>query len=370
MKIPFDLSNNLILLQVQVNDSQPLWFILDTGSSASVINARLVKELGLSSQGKVKADSSGGDIEAELIPGVSLKLSGARVEGLTVGSMQLDTFAPVMGRAIGGVIGHDFIRQFVVEIDYAGKTISLYSPDSYRVARAAGTPFPVKFIDNAPLVEASVTAEGRAPVRGRFQVATGSSGALLLNRPFVEKHRLLKNLPKTSPGNTGGAGGLTRTLVGRLKSVEVGRFVIKNPIVSFSQATKGEQTKTVYDGVLGGEVFRRFKLILDYSRSRIILEPNAHLPEAVEEDMSGFEFIAEGEDFSTYVINEIIPNSPAAEAGLLEEDVLSEIDGRPANELGFEKIRQMFRQEGAEYLLGIERGEKALRVKIRLRRLR
>jgi hypothetical protein len=30
LKIPFELSNNFILLQVRVNDSRPLWFIFDT----------------------------------------------------------------------------------------------------------------------------------------------------------------------------------------------------------------------------------------------------------------------------------------------------------------------------------------------------
>ena len=33
LKIPIELSKNIILLQAQVNDSRPLWFILDTGAN-------------------------------------------------------------------------------------------------------------------------------------------------------------------------------------------------------------------------------------------------------------------------------------------------------------------------------------------------
>lgn len=369
LKIPFQFLNNLIAFQVRVNNSQPLWFVLDGGASASVVNARLVKELGLKIKGRVKGTSSGGNIEAGLIPGVSFTLPGVEVFNLTVGSVPLDFFAPYLGRAVGGIIGHDVINQFVVEVDYEGKTISLYAPAAYRY-EGPGERFPLRFVDSSPVIEASVTPQGRAPVRGRFAVATASSAALILHRPFVEAHQLLKTVSKTSLGNSGGVGGLTRTLVGRLKSIRIGRYEIDNPIVSFSQATKGEQASTAYDGSIGGEVLRRFKLVLDYPQRRLILEPNAHLPEPVEEDMSGFEFIAEGEDFGTYVINEIIPNSPAAEAGLREEDVLTEIDGRPAKEFGLEGIRQMFMQEGKEHLLTVRRGEQTIQVRIKLRRLR
>lgn len=369
LKIPFDLSNNLVLLPVRVNDSQPLWFILDVGATSSVINTRLVRELGLPTKGKVKGSSSGGAIEVDLVPGISFALPGVKVSNLTVGSISLDPFAPVLGRAIGGVIGYDLLSQFVVEIDYGTKTINLHAPNGYRYA-GAGARLPFKLIDKQPFIDASITAEGRTPVKGKFGVSTASSGALLLNRLFVEAQRLLQAVTKTSQGNTGGVGGLTRTLVGRVKNIRVGRFDIENPIVSFSQATKGEQASAAHDGVLGGEVLRRFKLILDYARRQIILEPNMHLAEAFEEDMSGLEFIAEGENFGTYVVNEIIANSPAAEAGLQEEDELTEIDDRRVTELGPERIRQMFMREGKEYLLSIKRGEQKLRVKIKLRRLR
>lgn len=82
-------------------------------------------------------------------------------------------------------------------------------------------------------------------------------------------------------------------------------------------------------GDLGGEVFRRFTLVLDYSRQRIILEPNAYLLEPVEADMSGLELMAEGEDLQTLVVNEVAADSPAAAAaGLKEEDELVAVDGR------------------------------------------
>jgi len=70
LKIPFELSNNLILVQAQLNDSQPLWFIFDTGANSSIVDAQLVKKLKLRTRGKAQGSASGGAIEAELIPGL------------------------------------------------------------------------------------------------------------------------------------------------------------------------------------------------------------------------------------------------------------------------------------------------------------
>src|ERR1044071_1691449 len=47
LKIPFELSANLILLQARVNESASLWFIFDTGADGTVIDTKLVKALRL-----------------------------------------------------------------------------------------------------------------------------------------------------------------------------------------------------------------------------------------------------------------------------------------------------------------------------------
>jgi hypothetical protein len=368
LRIPFDLSNNIILVRARLNNSQPLWFIFDTGASSSIINARLVKELGLRVQGKENGIATGGSIEVELIPGVSFALPGVKVFNQTVASLPLDDLSTVAGRAISGIIGYDFIKQFVVELDYGAKTINLYAPASYKYS-GSGDTLPIKFINGKPFVSASFTPEGRRAITGTFLIDTGADGALNLNSPFVRAHQLLDSTSKVKQANLGGMGGTSRSITTRAQKIQFGRFAISSPLVSFSQATEGSEALADYDGVLGGEIFRRFKLILDYSRRRIIFEPNAHLPEPVEEDMSGIEITADGADFKTFVIGEVAANSPAAAAGLQEDDELTAINNRPVSEFSLDQIRQMFRQEGKEYLLRVKRGEKALQVKIKLKRL-
>ena len=192
---------------------------------------------------------------------------------------------------------------------------------------------------------------------------------MLVNSPFVKAHRLNELVSNFRLGNSGGVGGMVRSQTGRVAGVRLGRFTFDRPLVTLSQANAGSAATAAYDGELGGELFRRFKMILDYSRRRIILEPNAHLNDPVETDMSGLEFGGEGDDFKRYVVNEVSEHSPAAEAGVKEEDVLTAVDGRPASSLTLEEVRALLRREGEERVLTVRRGDKTLSFRIKLRRL-
>jgi C-terminal processing protease CtpA/Prc len=164
-------------------------------------------------------------------------------------------------------------------------------------------------------------------------------------------------------------GGEVKLLVGRLPQLQLGRFTINDPVVHFAQDRKGAFASSEFSGVIGGELLRRFKVIFDYAHKRMILEPNGDLAAPFEYDMSGIRLRAEGEDFKTLKVLRVVENSPAAEAGVREGDVISAINSRPTTELSLDEIRKMFRQEGIEYLLGIIRGVEKIQIQLKSRRL-
>jgi C-terminal processing protease CtpA/Prc len=121
--------------------------------------------------------------------------------------------------------------------------------------------------------------------------------------------------------------------------------------------------------LIGSEVLRRFKVVVDYARRRLILERNSDFEEPSEYDMSGVSFRAYGNDFRTFRVYQVLDDSPAAKAGLRVDDVLAAIDGVPASRLTLEQILQMLKVDGCEYELGIKRGGEMRSVKIKTRRL-
>src|SRR6266436_9529127 len=135
LKIPFELFGNLVLLQVRVNDSDSLRFILDTGADTSVIDEQRAKGLGLTPQGKIVASGAAGSAEATFTKGVSVSLPGVEVLDQTIYVLPLDSLSALV-RKIDGVLGNDVLKEFVLEIDYSAGTINLYEPHGYRYSGA------------------------------------------------------------------------------------------------------------------------------------------------------------------------------------------------------------------------------------------
>ena len=68
-------------------------------------------------------------------------------------------------------------------------------------------------------------------------------------------------------------------------------------------------------------------------------------------------------------IRQVVANTPASEAGLQADDLITAIDGQPAADFTEGHIERMFTHDGQEFALTIKRGEKLLQARLKLRRL-
>lgn len=369
-RVPFEITNNLVILQGSINGSKPLAFILDTGASTTVISDSRARELGLKLEGKTDATTQGGSIEASFVKGVSLNLSGVEFSEMTLAAISLSGLEAGLGRKVDGILGYEIFNRFVVEIDYASKAVTFYEPQGYEYS-GRGEVIPISIEDNTPFVVGRIT--GSKTIEGSFLIDTGAPGVLNIAGPFAAKHKLLDSVPHTISITSGALlAGRSSGKIGRVKSFQMGSFVMKRPVANFSQdtgGTEGNEASTEYGGLIGAEILRRFKIIIDYSRTRIILEPNRSLSEQYEFDMSGMSLAAGGEDFKTFKVRALVENSPATEAALRVGDIIAAIDGKSTATLTLEQIRRMFRQETRRYSLSVTRNESLLPIKIKTRRL-
>jgi hypothetical protein len=366
MNIPFELYENGILLRVRVN-AKPLTFDIDTGSGVfGVISAQRAEGLGLKAQGKYKVEVPGGSIESATIPNVSLSLPGVELLNQKLEIVPIDSSPPNGEPEIDGALGHNFLEQFVVEIDYIAKVINLYSPATYHYS-GAGDSIPITIRDSSPSLRVKMMTPEGMSVEGQFELDTGLSGTLAFFTPSVRKHTLIRSTKTIEAADDQEAGGEYRSRIGRMKTLELGRFQIQNPTVRFSLAGASDSS---VDGVIGTEILRRFKMILDYQHQRIILEPNLHFSDPYDEDMSGLALVPESNaGQGAFKINQVRAHTPGSEAGLLNGDLIVAINDRPAAQFNLDQIEQMFIKDGHEYVLGIRRGQENLQIKIKLRRL-
>lgn len=268
--IPFELHNNHIYLQVSVNNSQPLSFILDTGAETAISKKR-AQALGMRLSGGGQIYGGGETpIGFPYAERVAFNLSGVAFSEKRIAALPLEDGEADEKHRIDGLIGESFFNQFVVEIDYAARTINLYAPGRYKYS-GRGEVLPLQRAGGGIFVEATVKPLNHAPIKSWFHVDTGGAHALILNRPFVEANKLLT---PEQQGKTALAQGIgaSRVVIGVVEYLRVGQFIINSPSTLFSRAGEGFFASDQFGGTIGGAVLSGYRVIFDYSRRRMILE--------------------------------------------------------------------------------------------------
>lgn len=369
--IPFELVNRHVVLKVQVDNSRPLSFVLDTGDQFAIIDLDRAKELGLKLEGQIHMGGAGAAISTGAFvrgsvftlpgfPGFSQPLNAA----LPIGRM-----SPRFGQDMDGILGAEFIKQFVIELDYQARVIKLYNKDTFNYS-GPGESIPITFNTSGhPIIEAEVTPMGHMPLVGKFVLDVGSGGALALYTPFVTSHGLLgSQLPTIKAIGVGGAGGEVNARIGRVSELTIGRFHISQPLTLFSEDTVGAFASSSLVGNIGQQIVGKFKLFLDYGHARIIFEPNVAFPDKFDRAFGGLSVVAEGKDYRTFRIADLLENAPGSEAGLQKGDIITAIDGKAAAELTLTKVLELFERPVA-YKLTVRRGDRTLQITLTPRKL-
>jgi len=200
---------------------------------------------------------------------------------------------------------------------------------------------------------------------------TGASGlCLILTVPFVEEHGLARAVSPAieAPIGTGLAGELRGTIA-RLEALRLADWKIAFPTTGLGSERTGFLGRTDLDGVIGNAVFEGSRLIVEYARRRIIVEPHASVGGRCDYDMSGLRLTAQGPDLRHIMVDYVVPRSPAADAGIRVGDELLVIDGRAVADAALSEVRRVLRVNRALRRLVLKRDADTLRVTLRLRRL-
>ncbi|HSE62327.1 MAG TPA: aspartyl protease family protein, partial [Thermoanaerobaculia bacterium] len=364
--VPFALNGHVIFLPVSVNGSPAGSFVLDTGAQGSSLNTRTANTLRLPLGRGGTSHGAGGAVASHRLTGVTLGVGEARLEKLDLAAIELAPLESNTGRPIDGILGSDLFRRYVVEIDYETKLMRLYEPSGFE-AEGRGASLPLRFEDQHPYVRAAVTLPGRGVLDGEFVLDLGSNFALILLPSFIEEKKLRDSLPPTIETFGRGVGGEVGLPIGRASRLQIGAHALEAPVTAFPRSgTFGRKGKA---GNIGSAVLRRFRLTFDYPRSRMFLEPNGRFGDPFEFDMSGLQLVTESPAFDVVRVNRVLPNSPAAEAGLRPADEILSVAGRPAAAMRLAELREMLRQPDREYPLRIKRGSETLSVTLKTRRL-
>jgi hypothetical protein len=270
------------------------------------------------------------------------------------------------GGALMGLIGNDFVSSRIVEIDYPRSVLRIRSAEGWEY-HGSGTVLRTRRRGHT-FVSGTVELQDGQEIPARLLIDTGAGLAMTLNTAYVNRNRLIEKCNPPFKATVGyGLGGEVRHAVCRLGALKLGDLTIERPVCTLSQDKGGALASPDWDGLIGGELLSRFKVIFDGPGHRMILEPGPAADQPFETDMSGIAL--RGGPTGDLSIYRIVKDSPADRAGLQEGDVVLSVDGHTVSGADRDSVRLNFRTDGAVHNLRIRRGDQEQTVKLTLQRM-
>jgi len=407
-KVKFQLINNLMVIPIEVNGTK-LSFILDSGVSKPILfNLSDKDEVQINNVSEVTIKGLG---EGEPIKALSSKQNSFRLKNIKNDNQLLYVvldrdlnFSPALGIPIHGIIGYDLFKDFVVDVNYALKTIKFHDPVTYKYKpnKKAET-LPIAIRKNKAYIEGQIFLKEENEVPVRLLVDTGSSDAIWL----FENERI--DLPEKNYDDFLGEG-LNGSIFGKrtkVNSINLGPFALKDAKAAFPDMQSFGSIKNLgnRNGSIGGEILKRFNIVFDYPNRKMTLKKNGNYKKPfhynlsgitiqhnglryVAESIAGGKGIIKSEDRNfgdvqillenrtklslvpEIIVSGIRVGSPAHEAGLREGDVVLAVNGKKVHRYKLQEITHMLdEQEGKKVRVMIERANSEKQFTFTLKKL-
>ncbi|TDE54403.1 retropepsin-like aspartic protease [Flavobacterium sp. GT3P67] len=408
VSVPFKLINNLVFVPIKVNGIE-LNFLLDTGVAETILfsledkkevrffNAEKILLKGLGSQVAVEGLKSTNNI----LEFSSLKNRNHMLYIVLDPDFNLSSH---IGIPVNGIIGYQFFRNNLVEINYRKKRVIVYKDtdkNRTKIEKKFST-IPITIEKSKPYLKSTVYQDNRnVPVK--LLIDVGNSDAIWL---FQGRSELIKVPLKNFDDFLGrGFSGDIEGKRGRIQKLQMADFEFNNPIVAFPDSISIRNVTMVPDrmGSVGGEIMKRFTVIFDYQKQQMYLKKNSdysapfsYNKSGVEIQQNGLQWVQETVRMETvplstnynesggvkvftndfkykfqlkpiYQIANVRQNSPAANAGLQKGDVIILINNNPIHKLTLQEINTLFKSEEEKWItLEVERKSQILKFRFQL----
>ena len=374
VSIPFEVYNNLIVIDVILNGSLPLKFVLDTGVRTTVLTEKTLTDvLNLTYSRKITIPGAGGKklVDAYVVNNVSLNVGRIHGSGHALLVLETDLFQlkNYLGVNVHGILGYELFSRFVVDLNYDNKTITFHAPSTFKI-RGRFVELPISVEDTKPYIEAHFIIRGSEPIKGKFMMDTGASHTMMLDGRSSDDIYV----PEPSIATTIGRG-LAGDIFGDVARVDkmwVDKYVFEGVIASFPDPDSYEISleDNFRHGTFGGGMMSRFRIIFDFVHSKIYVRKAKGYRQPFEYNLSGLIIKAVGLYLREYEIDNVREDSAAEKAGLKFGDEITRINGSSTKDLSLEEVTGMLSYKVNKNIrMVIRRDGQMLNIKYKLTRL-
>ncbi|MBU2915437.1 aspartyl protease family protein [Reichenbachiella agariperforans] len=339
--IPFELFGDHIIIQLNVDGSEPLDFIFDSGDGLTVIDQDVAEALGLE---KHDATINNGTVRGSLIKHNTLAIGDFLLEkNIKVYATDLDHLEISLGRDFDGIIGYDLMMHHAVRIDYENKIFEVYNHGEHP---KVGKAIPFKLHAGIPTVEGNVILNNGETHPGSFFVMTGAGTTMDFNSPYALQYDVAhKTGDHYSYMVKSISNKETKHYEGRVQSFSFGGEKFDNIPVGISEATTGVQADKKIAGIIGNEILMRYNLEFDMPAKMIYIEKNGNYDKPFRINCSGLD-IQLSPDKQKVLIHQVFENSPAEAAGIQQNDELLKLNGMSMSEIDMAEAKEILKTDG------------------------
>jgi len=374
LKLAFKSINNLIIIPIQVNGSDTLNFILDTGINTSIIcDLTTGEELKLNFAREIKLQGLGTGTPLEAIHAFGNEINVSGLEGINQDYFVLleNVFqlSSKLGYQIHGILSYSVFNSFVTEINYDKEEIIFYDPEYFRYknnSRLYAT-LPLIIHDKKPFMLISLKLPDGRIIPLKVMIDTGASSSLWLDKNTIKDFKIPAGEKKTFLGS-GLSGDVNGYLV-RIDKVSIDRFNLDDVIISLPDSVSIEYTTgpEQRNGSLGAEILRRFNIVIDFPNELITFSKNNKFNEPFSYNMCGIELMCPYPGLNFYQVSKVYSGSPAEKAGILKYDFIYSINGTDADELSLNEIYKLFQgKAGNKIKITIDRSGQRIKYLFKL----
>ena len=113
--------HRLAMVRGTLNDTQPAYFVIDTGGEVISISADMADSLDTRAPRRIPLKvygTSGWDRDAFLLPGVNLNFDTIEYRNFPIVVLTLRAPSVLLGFQVGGIVGHKFLGNYRVSMDF------------------------------------------------------------------------------------------------------------------------------------------------------------------------------------------------------------------------------------------------------------
>lgn len=359
VRIPFQMVNQSMMVKVNLNEHKNLSFLVDTGSSFSVVFTdsifTLPTQYKLSSiRGFGKLDS----IPAQVSAYNTLSLGALTSYGhqmLVVEKADIG-FQQFFDKPLHGIIGFDVLRNFDMEINFVRNKLILRKKMSGKKSGRKWTTIPFDITTNALLVPATIKANQQTDSI-QLILDTGSELPLLLSERYCPPQFLRTIIGLGFLGYASGR-------IGPIDELKIGEVSLKNLTASFpDSASVTWNPKLPPRGNLGIQFLKQFRVIINFHEKYLQLKQiHTFSGDAFEYNRSGMAIVSKSNADCTYYVDEIVMGSAAEKAGLLKGDRILSMKNTHCPDLTLDDIHNYLFSETANLKMEIFRKGKVEKI--------